>query len=55
MLREIRRKEESGTKLTPDKAPIDRSNEAYNLEKGLSATVGFDLKSKMKIKILNFL
>ena len=49
------RKEESGTKLTPDKAfSIDRSNEAYNLEKGLSATVGFDFEIKDEDKNFEF-
>ena len=37
------RKETSGSKLNPSNAfSLDRSNEAYNLEKGLSATLGFD-------------
>ena len=37
------KKEDSGSKLTPDSAfSLDRSAENHNLEKGLSATIGFD-------------
>jgi LPS-assembly protein len=37
------RKESEGTRLTPENSfSMDRSYQAYNLEKGLSATVGFD-------------
>ena len=39
------RKENEGTRLTPDRAfSIDRSDKNHNLEKGLSATVGFDFE-----------
>ena len=49
------RKEESGSKLTPDKAfSIDRSDQAYNLEKGLSATIGFDFEIKDEDKNFEF-
>ena len=39
----------------PDKAfSIDRSDQAYNLEKGLSATVGFDFEIKDEDKNFEF-
>lgn len=45
------RKETGGSRLTPDSAfSIDRSNETFNLEKGLSATLGFDFEIKEQDK-----
>ena len=49
------RKEEDGSKLTPDRAfSIDRSDQTYNLEKGLSATIGFDFEIKEEDKNFEF-
>ena len=49
------RKENVGTRLTPDRAfSIDRSDETHNLEKGLSATIGFDFEINDTDKNLNF-
>ena len=49
------RQETGGTKLTPDRAfSIDRSEQNYNLEKGLSATVGFDFEIKDEDKNFEF-
>ena len=45
------RKESNGSRLTTDTAfSIDRSNENYNMEKGLSAAVGFDFEIAEKDK-----
>ena len=50
------RKEEDGTRLDPDLAfSMDRTDESYNLVKGLSATLDLILKLMRKIKIFNFL
>ena len=49
------RQETGGTKLTPDRAfSIDRSEQNYNLEKGLSATIGFDFEIKDEDKNFEF-
>ena len=49
------RKETEGTRLTPDRAfSIDRSDKNHNLEKGLSATVGFDFEINDKDKNFEF-
>lgn len=49
------RQETGGTKLTPDRAfSLDRSEQNYNLEKGLSATVGLDFEIKDNDKNFEF-
>ena len=49
------RKEEDGTRLDPDLAfSMDRTDESYNLEKGISATLGFDFEINEKDKDFQF-
>ena len=46
------RKESEGARLTPITAfDLDRTNDNYNFETGLSSTVGFDYQIRKKSKI----
>ena len=50
------RKETEGQRLTNENIfSLDRSNQSYNLEKGFSASVGFDYELTKKINNLFFL
>ena len=49
------RKETEGTRLTPENSfSMDRSYQSYNLEKGLSATIGFDYELTKEDKDFQF-
>ena len=49
------RKESDGSRLTTDTAfAIDRSNENFNMEKGLSAAIGFDFEINERDKKFEF-
>ena len=50
------REEDSGSRLTTNTAfSIDKIENMYNYESGLSATLGFDYKTKIQKKKMNLI
>ncbi len=51
----MRKETNEGQRLTPNNAfSLDRSNQSYNLEKGLSASIGFDYELTKEDKLFQF-